>query len=100
MGDVVYQENMFVPIILLHIYSWKVLKLSDFMFLQGGGTPQFVILQGGEHMGDVVYQENMFVPIILLHIYSWKILKLSDFMFLQGGGTPQFVILQGGGTCG
>ena len=32
MGDVVYQENMFVPIILLHIYSWKILKLSDFMF--------------------------------------------------------------------
>ena len=32
MGDVVYQENMFVPIILLHIYGWKILKLSDFMF--------------------------------------------------------------------
>ena len=45
MGELVYQENVFVPIILLHIYSWKILKLSDFMFLQGGGTPQFVILQ-------------------------------------------------------
>ena len=51
MGDVIYQENMFVPIILLHIYSWKILKLSDFMFLQGGGTPQFVILQGGGTCG-------------------------------------------------
>ena len=51
MDDVVYQENMLCPIILEHIYSWKIVKLSDFMFLQGGGTPQsntqFVILQGG-----------------------------------------------------
>ena len=47
MGDVVCQENMFVPIILLHIYSWKILIMRDFMFLQGGGTPQFVILQCG-----------------------------------------------------
>ena len=45
--DVVYQENMLCPIILGHIYSWKIVKLSDFMFLQGKGTPQFVILQGG-----------------------------------------------------
>ena len=47
MSDVVYQELMLNPIILLHIYSWKTLKLSDFVFLQGGGPPQFVILQGG-----------------------------------------------------
>ena len=32
MGDVVYQDNMFVPIIFLHIHSWKILKLSDFIF--------------------------------------------------------------------
>ena len=51
MGDVIYQENMFVAIILLHIYSWKTLIMSEFMFLQGGGTPQFVILQGGGTCG-------------------------------------------------
>ena len=51
MGDVIYHENMFVPIIVLHIYSWKIIKLSDFMFLQGGGTCQFVILQGGGTRG-------------------------------------------------
>ena len=45
--DVVYQENMLCPIILEHIYSWKIVKLSNFMFLQGRGTLQFVILQGG-----------------------------------------------------
>ena len=45
--DVVYQENMLCPIILEHIYSWKIVKLSNFMFLQGRGTPQFVIFQGG-----------------------------------------------------
>ena len=45
--DVVYQENMLCPIILGHIYSWKIVKLSDFMFLQGRGTPQFVILKRG-----------------------------------------------------
>ena len=44
MHEVVYQENRLCPIILGHIYS---LKLSDFMVLHGGGTPQFVILQGG-----------------------------------------------------
>ena len=42
--DVLYQENRLCPIILGHIYS---LKLSDFMVLHGGGTPQFVNLQGG-----------------------------------------------------
>ena len=47
MDDVVYQENMLCLIILGHIYSWKIIKFSDFMFLQGGGTPQFLILQGG-----------------------------------------------------
>ena len=39
MGDVVYQENMFVPIILLHIYSWKIIKLSDFLFYRGEEQP-------------------------------------------------------------
>ena len=38
MDDVVCQEKILCPIILLHICSWKILKLSDFMFLQGGGT--------------------------------------------------------------
>ena len=51
MHDVVYPENMLCPIILGHIYIWKIVKLSNFMFLQGGGTThsntQFVILQGG-----------------------------------------------------
>ena len=50
MGDVVYQEYMLSPIFLLHIYL-EILKLSDFMFLQGGGTHKFVILQGGGTCG-------------------------------------------------
>ena len=45
--DVFCQENMLGPIILGHICRWKIQKLSDIMFLQGGGTPQFVILKGG-----------------------------------------------------
>ena len=44
MDEVVYQEKRLCPIILGHIYSCKILKLSDFMFLHGGGTPQFVSL--------------------------------------------------------
>ena len=36
MNDVVYQENRLCPIILGHIYMLKIVKLSDFMFLQGG----------------------------------------------------------------
>ena len=51
MDDVVYEENMLCPSILDHIYSWKILKLSHFMLSQGGGTPQFVILQGGGTCG-------------------------------------------------
>ena len=47
MDHVVYQENRLCLIIFDHIGSRKILKLSDFMFSQGGGTPQFVILQGG-----------------------------------------------------
>ena len=47
MHDVVYQENVFCPIILGHICRWKFLKMCDFMFSQDRGTPQFVILQGG-----------------------------------------------------
>ena len=39
MDDVVYQENKFSTIILGHICSWKIIKISDFMILQGGGTP-------------------------------------------------------------
>ena len=46
MDDVVYQENRLCPIILGHIYSWKILTMSDFMVLQAGGIPQFVMLQG------------------------------------------------------
>ena len=45
--EVVYQENRLCPIIVRYIYSWKIVKFSDFMFLQGGGGPQFVILQDG-----------------------------------------------------
>ena len=51
MDGVVCQENMLCPIILLHIYSLKILKLSDLKFLQGGGTCHFVILQGGGTCG-------------------------------------------------
>ena len=51
MDDVVYEEKRLCPIILGHICSWKILKLSDFMVSQGGGTPQFVILQGGGTCG-------------------------------------------------
>ena len=47
MDDVVYQENRLCLIILGHICSWKILKLSEFMFSHGGGTPQFVISHGG-----------------------------------------------------
>ena len=48
MDDMVYQENMLCPIVLGHICRWcKILKLSDFMFSQGGGTPYFAIFQGG-----------------------------------------------------
>ena len=48
MHDVVYVQNRLCPIILGHICSLKILKMNDFMVSQGGGTPQFVILQGGE----------------------------------------------------
>ena len=51
MDDVVYQENMFWPIILGHMCRWKILKLSDFMFSQSEGTSQFVILQGAATCG-------------------------------------------------
>ena len=36
MNDVVYQENRLCPIILGHMYSWKIHKLSDFMVSQVG----------------------------------------------------------------
>ena len=45
--DMVYQEKTLCPIVLGHICRWIILKLSGFMFLEGRGTPQFVILQGG-----------------------------------------------------
>ena len=32
MDNVVYLENMLCSIILGHIYSWKIVKLSDFVF--------------------------------------------------------------------
>ena len=47
MDEVVYQENRLCLIIFGHICSWKFLKLSDFMFAQGGGILQFVNFQGG-----------------------------------------------------
>ena len=47
MHDVIYQEKRLCPIILGHLCRWKILKMTDFMFLKGGGSPQFVILQGG-----------------------------------------------------
>ena len=51
MDDMVYQENRLCPIILGHICSWKIPKMSDFMFSQRGGTPEFVILQCGGTCG-------------------------------------------------
>ena len=39
MDKVVSQENRLCLIIFGHICSWKFLKLSDFMFSQGGETP-------------------------------------------------------------
>ena len=51
MDDMIYQEYRLCPIILGHICSWKILKLNDFIVSQGGGTPQFVILQGGGTCG-------------------------------------------------
>ena len=47
MHDVIYQENRLCPIILGHICRWKILKMTDLMFLKGRGSPQFVILKGG-----------------------------------------------------
>ena len=100
MDDVVYQENRLCLIIFGHICSWKFLKLRDFMSSQGGGTPQFVILQGGGTCGRCGISKNKLCLIIVGHNCRWKILKMSDFMVSQGGGTPQFVISHGGGTCG
>ena len=51
MDDVVYRENRLCPIILGHMCGWKILKLSDLMFSQSGGTPKFVIFQGGGTCG-------------------------------------------------
>ena len=51
MDDVVYQENRLCLIIFDHICSRKILKMSNFMFSQGGGIPQFVILQGAGTCG-------------------------------------------------
>ena len=47
MHDVIYQEKSLCPIILGHICRWKILKITDFMFLKGGASPHFVILKGG-----------------------------------------------------
>ena len=51
MDDVVYQENRLCLIIFEDICSRKILKMSNFMFSQGGGIPQFVILQGAGTCG-------------------------------------------------
>ena len=85
MDDVVYQENRLCLIIFGHICSWKILKMSDFMFSQGGETPYFLFYRVEEDVNEVVYQENRLCPIILGHMYSWKILQLSDFMISQVG---------------
>ena len=45
------KKKILCPIILGHIYSWKILKMINFMDLQGEGTYQFVILQGGGTCG-------------------------------------------------
>ena len=51
MDDVVYQENMLCLIIFDDICSRKIFKMSNVMFSQGGGIPQFVILKGGGTCG-------------------------------------------------
>ena len=50
MDDVVYQKK-FCVIMVGHNCRWKILKMSDFMVTQGGGTPRFVISQGGGTCG-------------------------------------------------
>ena len=39
MDEVVCEENRLCLIIFGHMCSWKILKISDFMVSQGGGTP-------------------------------------------------------------
>ena len=39
MDEVVYQEYGFCLIIFGHMCSWIILKMSDFIVAQGGGTP-------------------------------------------------------------
>ena len=51
MGDMVYEENGLCPNSLDDICRWKIIKMIDFMFSQGEGPPQFVILQGGGTCG-------------------------------------------------
>ena len=46
-----YIKNKLCLIIVGHNCRLKILKMSDFMVSQGGGTPQFVILQGGGTCG-------------------------------------------------
>ena len=46
-----YTKNRLCSVILGHIYSCKILKLSDFMVSQSGGTPYFAIFQGGGTRG-------------------------------------------------
>ena len=87
MHNLVYLENRLCPIILGHTCSWKILKLSDFMFYRVEEHPNLLFYRVEEHVHEVVYQENRLCPMMLGHICGWKILKMSDFMILLGGGT-------------
>ena len=44
-------RNKLCLIIVGHNCRWKILKMSDFMASQGGGTPQFVVSHGGGTCG-------------------------------------------------
>ena len=48
--DVKYQENRLCPIILGHICRWKIPKMTDFMFLKGGGITTICDFKGWRNM--------------------------------------------------
>ena len=53
------------------------------MISQGGGTQQFVILQGGGTCGWCGISKNRLCPIILGHICRWKILKMRAILWFH-----------------
>ena len=51
MDEVVFKSIVSCQSILVRICTWNTIKLGDFIFLQGGETSKFVILQGGGTRG-------------------------------------------------